>query len=179
MASELWQRIRAIRKHLGITQEAFGAELGVSKAAVSQWESENEETRTTPELPKQVAIAKLVNAPLGWLISDDSELDREWWDFEQNETTDHPVRAHLSKPMSVPEILAALAPLLKALDADGRQSAATLLASWALDPETKKSNARLLEHLLGPMTPDAEVANHIKPAPVHRPAEADKRSKPK
>ena len=172
MPSELWQRIRAIRKHLGETQEVFGARFGVSKGSVAQWESANPETRTAPELPKQVAIAKAADAPLLWLINDAVDLETAWWDFPQQDPP--PPRP------SVDLALDMLAKLLAPLDADARQSAATLLASWALDPAGKKSNAMLLNHLLGPHASDATVAAHIKPAPkVPRSENDGRRDKPK
>lgn len=163
MASHLWQRIRAIRKYMGLSQEGFGALFEVSKAAVSQWEAEDPEKRTAPPLPTQVEIARVSGAPREWVVfGDDGELGPDWYQDGDEPTADRPPR-----PVSRTAVaLAQLAALLEPLDVDGRQSAATLLAAWARDPASKRTDAMLLEHLLGPRKDDAIVAQHIKPAPT-------------
>ena len=79
MPSELWQRLRALRKHSGLSGEAFGAEVGVSKAAVSQWEATTLEKRTRPDLQTVIDLSRRFEVPLDWLLDDRSDVDFEWW----------------------------------------------------------------------------------------------------
>lgn len=83
MRSELWQRIRAVRKVMNLNQTDFGGLFGVTKSSVSQWESRNFENRTTPELEKLQIMAEKSTAPLSWLLSDDSDLEDKWWILEK------------------------------------------------------------------------------------------------
>ena len=53
------KRISAGRKALGLSQEALGERLGVSRQAVSKWEM-NESAPSTANL---MALAKLFNIP--------------------------------------------------------------------------------------------------------------------
>lgn len=79
MSSELWQRIRAIRKRAEMSGESFGAELSVTKAAVSQWESAEPAKRTTPDLQKLMNMARLHKVPLDWLLDDASPSEFPGW----------------------------------------------------------------------------------------------------
>jgi transcriptional regulator with XRE-family HTH domain len=79
MPSELWQRLRAVRKHTKLSGEAFGAACGVSKAAVSQWESPDPEKRTRPDLQKVIDMARSYSIPLDWLLDDRSDVEFQWW----------------------------------------------------------------------------------------------------
>jgi transcriptional regulator with XRE-family HTH domain len=63
-------RIRKIRK---ISQLQLGKELGVTDAAVSQWEAE----KTVPELSRIPIIAKCLGVPIGALFDEDPGLTRE------------------------------------------------------------------------------------------------------
>lgn len=148
---------------MGLSQEAFGALFGVSKAAVSQWEAEDPDKRTAPPLPTQVEMARVSGATRGWIVfGDEGELEPGWY-----QDSDAPAAGEKPRPISRTAVaLAQLASLLEPLDADGRQSAATLLAAWARDPASKRTDAMLLEHLLGPRKDDETVAQHIKPAPT-------------
>lgn len=75
VGSELWQRIKHARALTRLSGEAFGAELGVSKAAVSQWETADSARRNEPKLSHLRGIATLARLSLGWLVDDASELD--------------------------------------------------------------------------------------------------------
>jgi transcriptional regulator with XRE-family HTH domain len=86
MTSELWQRIRALRRYTKLSGEAFGAELGVSKAAVSQWESSDPRKRTVPELKVAVDMKRKFGASLDWLLDDQAEADARWWEKSTGET---------------------------------------------------------------------------------------------
>ena len=62
----LGQRISLYRKKLNISQEELGARLGVSRQAVSKWETGEAE----PELSKIKALASEFDVSLDWLLSD-------------------------------------------------------------------------------------------------------------
>lgn len=58
------QRIAAQRKLLGISQEALGEKTGVSRQAISKWESDS----AIPEIDKLITLSKLFGVSVGWLL---------------------------------------------------------------------------------------------------------------
>lgn len=58
------QRIAEERKKLGLSQEALGEKLGVSRQAISKWESD----ASVPEIDKLIVLSKLFNVSVGWLL---------------------------------------------------------------------------------------------------------------
>lgn len=60
-------RIKKLRGDL--SQAAFGAQFGVSRNSVSQWESDE----TTPEQPKLIKMSELYGVTLDWLSGKGSE----------------------------------------------------------------------------------------------------------
>ena len=58
------QRIAACRKALGLSQEALGEQLGVSRQAIYKWESD----AALPEIEKLVALSKLFGISVGELL---------------------------------------------------------------------------------------------------------------
>lgn len=58
------QRIAEQRKKLGISQEALGEKVGVSRQAISKWESDG----AVPEIDKLIALSKLFGVSVGWLL---------------------------------------------------------------------------------------------------------------
>lgn len=58
------QRIAQKRKELGLSQEALGGQLGVSRQAIYKWESD----ATLPEIEKLVALSRIFSVPVGWLL---------------------------------------------------------------------------------------------------------------
>ena len=65
----LGQRIAAQRKKLGLSQEALGDKMGVSRQAISKWESDG----AVPEIDKLIAMSKLFGVTLGWLLGVEEE----------------------------------------------------------------------------------------------------------
>ena len=63
------ERIAQKRKELGLSQEALGEQLCVSRQAIYKWESD----ATLPEIEKLVALAKLFSVPVGWLLGVEEE----------------------------------------------------------------------------------------------------------
>ena len=60
----LGQRIQELRKQAGLSQEALGEALGVSRQAVSKWEGDN----GIPELDTLIAMSKLFGITVGQLL---------------------------------------------------------------------------------------------------------------
>lgn len=58
------QRIAQKRKDLGLSQEALGEELGVSRQSVYKWES----GAALPEIDKLVTMSKMFGVTIGWLL---------------------------------------------------------------------------------------------------------------
>lgn len=58
------QRIAQKRKEQGLSQEALGARLGVSRQSIYKWESET----ALPEIEKLIALSRLFGVSVGWLL---------------------------------------------------------------------------------------------------------------
>ena len=67
------QRIVQKRKELGLSQEALGEQMGVSRQAIYKWESDS----TLPEIDKLVALSKLFEVSVGWLLGVEEQEDSE------------------------------------------------------------------------------------------------------
>ena len=66
-------RIAQKRKELGLSQEALGEKLCVSRQAIYKWEAD----ATLPEIEKLVALAKLFDVPVGWLLGVEEEASAQ------------------------------------------------------------------------------------------------------
>lgn len=58
------QRVAQKRKELGLSQEALGEKLGVSRQSIYKWESDS----ALPEVEKLVALSRLFGVSVGWLL---------------------------------------------------------------------------------------------------------------
>ena len=58
------QRIAQKRKEQGLSQEALGEQLGVSRQSIYKWESE----AALPEIEKLIALSRLFGVSVGWLL---------------------------------------------------------------------------------------------------------------
>ena len=63
-AKTLGGRVQAFRKTAGLSQEALGEQLGVSRQAVSRWESD----AAVPELEKLISMSRLFGVTVGVLL---------------------------------------------------------------------------------------------------------------
>jgi len=63
------QRITERRKQKGLSQEALGDIMDVSRQAVSKWESDE----TVPELEKLIKLSAVFDVSVGWLINGEEE----------------------------------------------------------------------------------------------------------
>jgi len=76
--SELWQRIRAARKAAGLTQDKVAAAIGVTRAGVALWESNNPDHKTSPSLHNLSALSRAIGVPMDWLMDDKSDPAEAW-----------------------------------------------------------------------------------------------------
>ena len=58
------QRIAQKRKEIGLSQEALGEEVGVSRQSIYKWESD----AALPEIDKLVALSRRFGVTVGWLL---------------------------------------------------------------------------------------------------------------
>lgn len=59
------EKIATLRKQMGFTQESLGEQIGVSRQAVSKWESD----LTFPETDKLILLSKLFNVSIDYLLN--------------------------------------------------------------------------------------------------------------
>ena len=64
----LGQRIQKLRKGAGLTQEQLAERMGVTRQAVSKWESDG----GVPELDTLIAMSRLFHVTIGQLLGDGS-----------------------------------------------------------------------------------------------------------
>ena len=75
-------RIAQKRKELGLSQEALGEKLCVSRQAIYKWESDT----ALPEIEKLVALSRLFEVPVGWLLGVEEKEEAPRESDELNET---------------------------------------------------------------------------------------------
>ena len=63
------ERIALLRKEQGLSQEAFGEVLGVSRQAISKWEA----NQSVPEVEKLILLHELYGVSVGWLVGTEQE----------------------------------------------------------------------------------------------------------
>lgn len=68
MSYILGEKITRLRQSKGYSQEEFGAKLGVSRQAVSKWET----GQTTPDVDKIILMSKLFDVSTDYLLKDDN-----------------------------------------------------------------------------------------------------------
>ena len=78
----LGQRTAQKRKELGLSQEALGERLGVSRQSIYKWES----GAALPEIEKLIALSKLFGVSVGWLLGVEEDAAPEAASGELTET---------------------------------------------------------------------------------------------
>lgn len=66
---ELSEKLYSLRKKSGLSQEQLAEQLGVSRQAISKWES----GQSVPESEKLIAISNFFNVSLDYLMKQDSQ----------------------------------------------------------------------------------------------------------
>lgn len=67
----LCEKLQTLRKKNGLSQEELAEKLGISRQAVSKWES----GQSAPDLNKLIIISKLYNVTVDSLVKDNDEFD--------------------------------------------------------------------------------------------------------
>ena len=67
------QRIAEQRKRIGLSQEALGEKMGVSRQAISKWEADG----AVPEIDKLIALSKLYGVSVGWLLGVETQPEKQ------------------------------------------------------------------------------------------------------
>ena len=80
-------RLYELRKKEGLSQEQLAEKLGVSRQAISKWESE----QSFPEYEKLVSISNFFNVSLDYLMKDEEKTNPE------NETQIRDTKKHSEK----------------------------------------------------------------------------------
>ena len=75
----LGEKLQLLRNNNRLSQEEVGEKLGVSRQAISKWES----GQSTPDLKKLIAISELYNITIDSLVKDEYEFDV----FKSNEVS--------------------------------------------------------------------------------------------
>lgn len=74
------ENLKNVRKQRNITQEELAETLGVSRQAISKWESDN----GYPETEKLLLLSKALNISLDYLMNDASEIQEKEHREEKN-----------------------------------------------------------------------------------------------
>lgn len=77
MTETLGMRIAQRRRMLSLSQEAFGEKMGVSRQAISKWESD----AAIPEVDRLIEMSKLFEVSVGWLLGTECEEEMPLVDF--------------------------------------------------------------------------------------------------
>lgn len=99
----LSEKITELRKKNGLSQEEFGAEIGVSRQAVSKWEM----AQATPDLNKIMKISDYFGVPIDFLLKDEYDLtflDKNINSDEIGKTTDSGKVSSETKMIELSEI---------------------------------------------------------------------------
>lgn len=68
----LGEKIYRLRTEKGLSQEAFGEVLNVSRQSVSKWETD----QSVPELDKLVAISDFFEVSIDYMLKDEVKEDK-------------------------------------------------------------------------------------------------------
>lgn len=77
----LGERIQELRKNAGLSQEALGETLGVTRQSISKWEGD----AAIPELDKLIAMSRLFRIPVGALLGVEETGDGAEGELTQRE----------------------------------------------------------------------------------------------
>ena len=70
---KLSDKIWVLRKKAGMSQEALAEKIGVSRQAISKWET----GEAAPEITKLPLLARTFSVTADWLLDDEADFDEE------------------------------------------------------------------------------------------------------
>ena len=88
---KLSDKIWVCRKQAGLSQEALAEKIGVSRQAISKWET----GEAAPEITKLPLLARTFSVTADWLLDDEAGFDDE---TQEEPIPDEPVGAASSRP---------------------------------------------------------------------------------
>ncbi len=91
MSETLGQRICQRRRMLSLSQEAFGEKMGVSRQAISKWESD----AAIPEVERLMEMSKHFGVSVGWLLGMEND------ETKQEPTTPDHIVIRMPEPIPV------------------------------------------------------------------------------
>ena len=80
MRMKLSEKIKALRKGAGLSQEEFGARLNVSRQAVTKWES----GEGLPDISNLISLSKMFNLSLDDLLAEEKALTEKLFLYESS-----------------------------------------------------------------------------------------------
>lgn len=89
---KLSDKIWACRKQAGLSQEALAEKIGVSRQAISKWET----GEAAPEITKLPLLARTFNVTADWLLDDEAGFDEE--SQEEETSPEETVGASSARP---------------------------------------------------------------------------------
>lgn len=101
------ERIALKRREQGLSQEALGESLGVTRQSISKWEGD----MTLPEIDKLITLSRLFNVSVGWLLGEErrenarSETGEEKTAGEETESVPPPEELSEEQLRMVEEIV--------------------------------------------------------------------------
>jgi transcriptional regulator with XRE-family HTH domain len=78
MASQLWQRLREVRKMSSLRQADLAKAAGVTRSGYAFWETPDDASRTVPNVVQINAIAAATKVPVEWLLDDSVDISDLW-----------------------------------------------------------------------------------------------------
>lgn len=119
----LSEKITELRKRNGLSQEEFGAEIGVSRQAVSKWEM----AQTTPDLNKIMAMSEFFDVPTDFLLKDEYDLS-----FLENKSSENSIAIKVDSSKEIgdssKETMVELSEVQGYLDAKKKEAKSLVLA---------------------------------------------------
>lgn len=100
---KLQEKILYCRKRAGLSQEALSEKLGISRQAISKWET----GEAVPEISKLLLLANTFHVTIDWLLSED-EPEVEYTDNTSSSTASIPEMPNTSWVDSLPNFIGQL-----------------------------------------------------------------------
>lgn len=77
---ELREKLIVLRDEAGLSQQAVASQLGLSRQAITRWES----GATVPTMDNLKSLAKIYTVSLDWLCNDDNTLEARYQTADEN-----------------------------------------------------------------------------------------------
>lgn len=102
---QLYGKIQARRKALGLSQEELAQRMGVSRQSVTKWET----GLSAPDLDRLVELADTLGVSLDYLLRDQAELPEQPADQTENVPAENPAEERSEKAAALSPAMSATA----------------------------------------------------------------------